>query len=49
MARGSTGTEIFMGLRWELGKLLEEHSDLPAEFEARRLYKLIDRALEENG
>lgn len=40
---GSTGTEIFMALRWKLGKLLEQ-SKLPELLQARakRLRKELD-------
>ncbi len=47
MACGATGTEIYMGLRWHLEKLLPLVRGLPVEHEARRLHRLLDNALRE--
>nr|WP_320049946.1 hypothetical protein [uncultured Desulfuromonas sp.] len=48
MESGSTGTEIFMALRWEIGKLLEVKAcSLPKHIrdKATILYDELDNAL----
>ncbi len=47
MNQGSTGTEIFMALRWNLEKVLDDGacSELITK-KAKRLWKELDRALQ---
>jgi hypothetical protein len=47
MAAGATGTEIVMGLRWTLARLLETEAALPAGLreEAQGLHGALDRLL----
>lgn len=47
MDEGATGTEIFMALRWNLEKLLNEQScsDL-VRAKAKRLWEELDKALQ---
>ncbi|ANM30463.1 hypothetical protein ABI59_14125 [Acidobacteria bacterium Mor1] len=46
-ARGSTATEILMGLRWKLQQALEEEAGLgSAEVSVRALKKSLDEVLQ---
>jgi hypothetical protein len=47
MAAGATATEIVMGLRWILARMLQEEDCLPANLreEARQLHQGLDRSL----
>jgi hypothetical protein len=47
----ATGTEIVMGLRWVLARLLEDDDAVPADLrtEARRLHRALDNLLSETG
>jgi hypothetical protein len=44
---GATGTEIVMGLRWVLARLLEDDDAVPADLrtEARGLHRALDKLL----
>lgn len=47
MEEGSTGTEIFMALRWNVKNLIESRQcSNMAEIKARRLYQELDKALQ---
>jgi GTP cyclohydrolase FolE2 len=47
MDEGATGTEIFMALRWNIEKLLNENNlDNLVRVRARHLWKELDKALQ---
>ena len=47
MDEGSTGSEIFMALRWNIQKLLkEEDLDDLTKVKAKRLWEELDKALQ---